>query len=123
MQTFLNFRKLLEPKSTWVKLRSRGGLLQPSPQWMEQVVQIEPLFREFHGERKLRNDRKIFHLLAAFLKERGVKVDSIILLEYCKIRTFMRMAFLKAEIKKQKHKKRRGKVSAKGHAKLKKIIN
>jgi hypothetical protein len=82
----------------WLSALSRGGLIQPSADFFEQVQQFEKVFCSFHGS-KISKERNVIKKFQNLLMEKYPNLNPKVALKYSRTRTFIRMKFLNHELR------------------------
>ncbi len=92
-------------KFPWLAALSRGGLIQPSEEFFQQIQVLEKLFNQIHGNEITRNTDVVQSFLNCALKQ-NLSIHPKICLRFAKTRVFIRLKFLNHLLLKEKGKKR-----------------
>ena len=90
-------------ENTWLFTVSKGGLMVPSDEFMNDCEKFEAFFQEFHGPTDVYRGDRVIDKLVYILKENfDDKYDDKLYLFFVKARTYIRMKWMSVEAKKEK---------------------
>ncbi|XP_039300398.1 uncharacterized protein LOC120355776 [Nilaparvata lugens] len=84
----------------WLSFLSRGGLINPSDEWLKITIQFEKEFEKFHGE-KLQKCSNVMSTLINVIKEKFDNIDDFAIECFVRTRSFIRMKELNKKNKKR----------------------
>lgn len=88
---------------SWVISLSRGGLIEPTDQWLQIVQKMNTYFENYHNNLKFRrNTRVTSRLTKIILKKLSVSLDKNIVAQFVRLRTKIRCNHLSNQIKQEK---------------------
>ena len=92
---------------TWLYSVSKGGLIQPSNDFMKDIEKCEELFNEFHGEEDIDRKSRVLDRFAKVLENHfGSKYDKKLYMFFAKARTYIRMKALVLKVREAKKNKK-----------------
>lgn len=103
----------------WIKALSRGGLLVPSPEWLETMSHFEIYFVQVHGQNNLSREPGIIQNMCASLVRKFPEVHSEIIKIYVRTRTFIRLRWLASKDKARKAEEAQRRKAKKWHSSAK----
>jgi hypothetical protein len=84
-------------KYPWLTALSRGGLMQPSAEFLSQVKEFEKLFLSFHGS-NISKQNNVIKNFQKLLLQKFPSLDHKVALKYSRTRHFIRMKWLNHEL-------------------------
>ncbi len=81
----------------WISALSRGGLMEPSSEFFNQIEQFENLFNEFHGS-GISSQVNVINKFNSFLLKRYPSTNPKVSLKFSRTRTFIRIKYLNHQI-------------------------
>ncbi|XP_046683531.1 uncharacterized protein LOC124369548 [Homalodisca vitripennis] len=105
---------------SWIRHLSKGGLVEPSEQWIQISQVCEQEFNIFHGEKRIKKDINIVKDLVAKVSQKVEHFPLEVITSYIKMRTIIRMKDLNLNLCATKFKKRQGDVDLEKRKRIKK---
>ena len=90
---------------SWLKCLSRGGLIHPTADFVQQIKSFEHYFYLLHGE-GVSHDKNVVHKLSVILLEKFPGVNAKLVRKYAFVRTMFRIRYLNDKISDEKRAKR-----------------
>ena len=106
-------------ESTWLFTVSKGGLIDPSVEFMTDCEKFEEMFLNFHGPTDVYRGDRVFDKLFEIIKDTfEEKYDDKVYMFFAKARTYIRMTWMSVEVKSEKPSK-----TARAHRQMGQIMS
>jgi hypothetical protein len=89
---------LTKNTAPWISVLSRGGLVVPSEPFLEQIYEMEKLFRSIHND-SISLQPKVITNFHKILINKFPSLSRELLKKYARTRTFIRIRFLNSQLK------------------------